>query len=64
VEAQNKDPNINVIRSVWRRLKKGHIEVRDLQQKKDVKGGGGKAPSDADPALRAWLEHEGPESET
>jgi hypothetical protein len=24
-----------------RRLKKGHIEVRDLQQKKDVKGGGG-----------------------
>jgi hypothetical protein len=41
VEAQNKDPNINVIRSVWRRLKKGHIEVRDLQQKKDVKGGGG-----------------------
>jgi hypothetical protein len=41
VEAQNKDPNINVIRSVWRRMKKGHIEVRDLQPRKDVKGGGG-----------------------
>jgi transposase len=25
---------------------------------------GAKAPSDADPALRAWLEHEGPEPET
>lgn len=33
--------NINVIRSVWRRTKKGHIEVRDLQPRKDVKGGGG-----------------------
>jgi hypothetical protein len=41
VEAQNKDPNINVIGSVWRRMKKGHIEVRDLQPVKDVKGGGG-----------------------
>jgi hypothetical protein len=34
-------PNINVIRSVWRRTKKGHIKVRDLQPEKDVKGGGG-----------------------
>jgi hypothetical protein len=33
--------NIYVIRSVWRRLKKGHIKVRDLQPVKDVKGGGG-----------------------
>jgi len=33
--------NINVIRSVWRRVKKGHIKVRDLQPIKDVKGGGG-----------------------
>ena len=41
MEAQNKDPNIQVIRSVWRRMKKGHIEVRDLQPRKDVKGGGG-----------------------
>jgi hypothetical protein len=41
VEAQNKDPNISVIRSVWRRMKKGHINVRDLQPEKDVKGGGG-----------------------
>jgi len=37
---QDKDVNINVIRSVWRRAKKGHIKVRDLQPKKDVKGGG------------------------
>jgi hypothetical protein len=34
--------NIYVIRSVWRRLKKGHIAkvCRDLQPVKDVKGGG------------------------
>ena len=38
---QEKDVNINVIRSVWRRTKKGHIKVRDLQPEKDVKGGGG-----------------------
>ena len=37
--------NVYVIRSVWRRLKKGHIiKVRcDLQSVKDVKGGGGVA---------------------
>jgi hypothetical protein len=34
-------PNINVIKSVWRRVKKGQIEVRDLKPAKDVKGGGG-----------------------
>jgi hypothetical protein len=36
-------PNINVIRSVWRRLKKDVKDaiVRDLQPTKDVKGGGG-----------------------
>jgi len=36
----DKDVNLNVIRSVWRRTQKGHIKVRDLQPKKDVKGGG------------------------
>jgi hypothetical protein len=40
---QDKDANINVIRSLWRRTKKGHIKVRDLQPKKDVKGSGGVA---------------------
>jgi hypothetical protein len=39
MEAQNKDYNVNVIRSVWRRLKKGHIKIRDLEPEKDVKGG-------------------------
>ena len=39
MEAENKDININVIRSVWRRMKKGHIKVGDLQPRKDVKGG-------------------------
>jgi hypothetical protein len=34
--------NINVIRTVWRRVKKD-IKVRDLQPVKDVKGGGGVA---------------------
>jgi len=41
MEAQNKDYNMSVVRSVWRRMKKGHIKVRDLQPQKDVKGGGG-----------------------
>ncbi|HWN23845.1 MAG TPA: hypothetical protein VNN16_01945 [Candidatus Sulfotelmatobacter sp.] len=37
---ETQPPNINVIRSVWRRIKKD-IKVRDLQPVKDVKGGGG-----------------------
>jgi len=41
MEAQNKDYNMSVVRSVWRRMKKGHIKVRDLQPEKGVKGGGG-----------------------
>jgi hypothetical protein len=40
---QDKDANINVVRTVWRRTKKGHIKVRDLQPEKNVKGGGGVA---------------------
>jgi hypothetical protein len=43
MEAQNKDYNMGVVRSVWRRMKKGHIKVRDLQPVKDVNGGGGVA---------------------
>jgi hypothetical protein len=39
MDGQNKDYNVNVIQSVWRRLKKGHIKIRDLQPEKDVKGG-------------------------
>ena len=35
-----KIPNFEVIRSVWRRVKKG-IKVRDLKPVKDVKGGAG-----------------------
>jgi len=37
------EPNVNVVRSVWRRLKKDIKEaiIRDLQPVKDVKGGGG-----------------------
>jgi hypothetical protein len=36
-------PYVNVVRSVWRRLKKDIKEaiIRDLQPRKDVKGGGG-----------------------
>jgi len=38
-----REPNISVVRSVWRRLKKDIKEaiIRDLQPAKDVKGGGG-----------------------
>jgi len=37
------EPNVNVVRSVWRRLKKNLKEaiIRDLQPREDVKGGGG-----------------------
>ena len=37
---QDKDVNLNVVRSIWRRTKKGHIKVRDLPPEKDVRGGG------------------------
>jgi hypothetical protein len=37
MEAQNKDYNVNVIHSVWHRLKKGYIESRDLDPKKTSK---------------------------
>jgi hypothetical protein len=36
---EEKTPNINVVHSVWRRLKKA--KICDLQPIKDVKGGGG-----------------------
>jgi hypothetical protein len=36
----NPDVNINVIKSAWRRVKRGHIKLRDLKPVKDVKGGG------------------------
>ena len=37
------DPNIHVVESVWRRLKKNLKDaiIRDLKPVKDVKGGGG-----------------------
>ena len=37
------EPGVNVVRSVWRRLKKEIKEaiIRDLQPKEDVKGGSG-----------------------
>jgi hypothetical protein len=38
-------PNINVVRSTWRRVKKDIKDaiIRDLKPVKDVKGGGGVA---------------------
>jgi hypothetical protein len=36
---EEQTPNINVVQSVWRRLKKA--KIRDLQPIKDPKGGGG-----------------------
>ena len=40
---QDKTANVKVIRSVWRRTRKGYVKVRDLEPEKDVKGGGGVA---------------------
>jgi hypothetical protein len=36
-------PNINMVRSAWRRVKKNITDaiIRDLKPVKDVKGGGG-----------------------
>jgi len=36
---EDQTPNIHVVHSVWRRLKKA--KIRDLQPMKNVKGGGG-----------------------
>ena len=38
-----KDPNLNEVRALWRRLKRNIKEaiIRDLQPVKDVKGGHG-----------------------
>ena len=36
---EEQTPNINVVHSVWRRLKKA--KIRDLHPIKDPKGGGG-----------------------
>jgi hypothetical protein len=35
---EDRSPNMAVVRSVWRRVKKG--KIRDLEPVKDVKGGG------------------------
>jgi hypothetical protein len=45
-------PNINVIRSAWRRVKNDIKDaiVRDLKPVKNVKGGGGAAPPPRGPA--------------
>ena len=41
-------PNIHVVQSVWRRLKKA--KLRDLEPTKDVKGGGGVTGTPKPPA--------------
>jgi hypothetical protein len=43
LSANPEEPSLNVVRSVWRRLKKDIKEaiIRDLQPRKDAKGGGG-----------------------
>ena len=59
------DPNIHVVESVWRRLKKEIKEaiIRDLQPKKDVKGGSGvkgesKPPTGETGTTRGHQEHD------
>jgi hypothetical protein len=56
MEAENKDINIKVIQSIWRRMKKGHINVRDLPREKDVKGGRG-VTGESKPIARGTTAH-------
>ena len=60
---EEQTPNINVVHSVWRRLKKA--KIRDLQPTKDVKGGSGvtgtskppqaaQAPQETKAVVRNW----------
>jgi hypothetical protein len=49
---EDRSPNIAVVRSVWRRLKKAKIrdlEIRDLEPVKDPKGGGGGVRDESKP---------------
>ena len=43
MSANPEEPHVSVVQSVWRRLKNDIKEaiIRDLQPRKDVKGGGG-----------------------
>jgi hypothetical protein len=43
LSANPEEPHVSVVQSVWRRLKNDIKEaiIRDLQPRKDVKGGGG-----------------------
>lgn len=47
LSANPEEPNVNVVRSVWRRLKNDIRQaiIRDLEPRKDVKGGGVKGQS-------------------
>ncbi len=49
---EDRSPNMAVVRSVWRRLKKAKIrdlEIRDLEPVKDVKGGRGGVRDESKP---------------
>ena len=45
-------PNIDIVRSAWRRVKKDIRDaiIRDLKPRKDVKGGGGGVAGKSKPA--------------
>ncbi len=48
---EDRSPNINVVRSVWRRVKKA--KIRDLEPVKDVKGGGAVLRTNPNPSQAA-----------
>ena len=55
---EEQTPNINVVHSVWRRLKKA--KLRDLQPTKDVKGGQGvTGTSKPDPDVKGTAGNKG-----
>jgi hypothetical protein len=53
---EDRSPNMAVVRSVWRRVKKAKIrdlEIRDLEPVKDVKGGAAVLGTNPNPSQAA-----------
>ncbi len=54
---EEQTPNIHVVQSVWRRIKKA--KLRDLEPTKDVKGGGAVTGTSKPTTVRGTKENKG-----